>query len=524
MYCAAVAGGTIALIVSSGCSAQTMVSNNETDAGSSGPNRSQDGGVEVADAPSMTEPATPDELDVTLVPDGVTGTQRVNFAVPFSLGKLGDADSIRILAGNTELPAARRVLARYDDGSARSVQLQVDVDVSTTTTLTLQLGVTGATGPSLAAVTTTLAGTGNNVHPRVWVQLPADVLAASGFAGPVTPRSQVQGTALDVWTSQCDYNRWDTAAFIANQSSGREGWLFDRVTAMYRGYAITGSTVPLRSAYREAAIYLAGMTISNGVTTGIAPPDANTDLKYYYGQGMALHYLLTGDDRYREAAEAVSAKVVTMWNPRYNGGSGFWTERHAGFALLAHEWATIVSDDKAAASAARAETAVTAYLDGQMAYPTNYSDPNARCFGHSAGAHGEDYGTMGCSPWMSAILADALDAYARRVGGTRATQARQAIVRLGRIIARDGLDSSGKPYYWLGIGSASDEVDGYNEHWGEAAYIIGMAWDFSGRTETNLKQKADALVTGFSTKGVLAHVRSFNWQCRSAVMAPTFLK
>jgi hypothetical protein len=66
MYCAAVAGGTIALIVSSGCSAQTMVSNNETDAGSSGPNRSQDGGVEVADAPSMTEPATPDELDVTL--------------------------------------------------------------------------------------------------------------------------------------------------------------------------------------------------------------------------------------------------------------------------------------------------------------------------------------------------------------------------------------------------------------------------------------------------------------------------
>lgn len=512
----------IALIVSAGCAAKSM--DTDTDAGSAGPNRSQDGGIPTEDAPPGETPTTPDELAVTLVPDGVTGTQRVNFAVPFSLGKLSDAGAIKILAGTTEVPAARRVLARYADGSARSVQLQVDVNVSTTTTLTLQLGVTGATGPTLVDVPTTLTGTGNNVHPKVWVQVPAVVLAASGFAGPVTPRTQVQTTSLDVWTTQCDYDQWDTDAFIANQSTGREGWLFDRVTSMYRGYAITGSTVPLRSAYREAAIYLAGMTISNGVTTGIAPPDANTDLKYFYSQGMALHYLMSGDDRYREAAEAVSAKVVSMWNPTYNGGTGFWTERHAGFALLAHEWATIVSDDKAAATAARAETAVSAYLAGQMTYPTNYSDPNARCFGHSATAHGEDYGTTGCSPWMSAILADALDAYARRVGGARATQAREAIVRLGRIIARDGLDASGKPFYWLGIGSASDVVDDYDEHWGEAAYIVGMAWDFSGRTDASLKQTADALVSGFTTKGEVAHVRSFNWQCRSAVLAPTFLK
>ncbi len=522
VFRAAFASGSIALIVSA-CSAQSMVEN-ETDAGTSGPDRSRDGGLPTDDALPGETPVTPDQLQVTLVPDGVSGTQRVNFAVPFSLGKLSDAGAIKILAGTTELPAARRVLARYADGSARSVQLQLDVNVSTTTSLTVQIGVTGAAGPTLADVTTTLAGSGNNVHPKVWVQLPSDVMAASGFAGPVTPRSQVQGTSLDVWTTQCDYDQWDTDAFVANQSSGREGWLFDRVTSMYRGYAITGSTVPLRSAYREAAIYLAGMTITNGVTTGIAPPDANTDLKYFFSQGMALHYLLTGDDRYREAAEAVSAKVVGMWNPQYNGGSGFWTERHAGFALLAHEWATIVSDDKAAAIAARAETAVTAYLDGQMTYPTNYTDPDARCFGHSAGAHGESYGTMGCSPWMSAILADALDAHARRVGGTRATQVRQAIVRLGRIIARDGLDSSGKPYYWLGIGAASDEVDDYDEHWGEAAYLVGMAWNFSGRTDTGLKQKADALVAGFTTQGEVGHVRSFNWQCRSAVLAPTFLR
>jgi len=535
-FCAAVAGGAIAL---GACSIRSNL--DAPDAGSDDaerrvghpPNKWRDAAVEVIDAPISTTPdasiVTPSPLPsesiaVTLVADGVTGAQRVNFAVPLSLGKLSDASKLRVLAGAVEVPAARRVLARYSDGSARSVQLQLDVNVSTTTNLTVQLGVTGASGPTMADVTTTLAGSGNNIHPKVWAQLPATYLAASGVAGPVTPRSSITGTALDAWNTLCNYDTWNTDAFLVNAASSRDVWLFDRVTAMYRGYAATGSISPLRSAYREAAIYLGGMTITNGVTTAIAPPNANTDLKYYYSQGVALHYLLTGDDRYREAAEAVSAKVVTMWNPTYNNADGFWTERHAGFALLAHEWATIVSDDKAATIAARAETAVTAFLNHQNSYPSNYTDTTARCWAHTANAHGETFGYVGCSPWMSAILADALDAHARRVGGTRATQIQQSLAKLGRIIARDGLDSTGKPYYWMGVGTTSDLVDDYDEHWGEAAYLVGMAWDASGRTETSLKTKADALLSGFRTNGVIGQVRSFNWQCRSAPMAPTFLK
>src|SRR5690606_36251307 len=153
----------------------------------------------------------------------------------------------------------------------------------------------------------------------------------------------------------------------------------------------------------------------------IPVPTASSDLKYYYSQGMALHYLLTGDERFREAAEAVSARVASMWDPSYDGSDKFWTERHAGFALLAHEWAALVTDDKLAAISARADLAVTEYLEAQAANRFGQTDPNARCFAHTASAHGEDYGTAGCSPWMSAILAYGLDAHARRVGGTRAT-------------------------------------------------------------------------------------------------------
>jgi hypothetical protein len=362
------------------------------------------------------------------------------------------------------------------------------------------------------------------VHPKVWVLIPSAVFTASQLAGPLAPAGEIAGTALDAWSSLCDYDRWDTDDFLVNASASRDVWLYDRVTAMYRGYAITGVLSPLRSAYREAEIYRAGMTISNGVTTNIAVPTAQTDLKYHYSQGMALHFLLTGDDRFREAAEAISARVATMWNPVYDGGDRFWTERHAGFFLLAHEWALAVTDDKAAAIAMRSEAAVNAYLAVQATYPASYTDPTARCFAHSATAHAEGYGYDGCSPWMSAILAEALDGYARRVGGTRAADVRASLAKLGRMLAQNGRDASGRPYYWMGVGTSSDEIDDYDEHWGESAYVVALAWDASGRSETALRQAADELVAGFAAKGEVGQTRSFNWQCRGAVMTPALLK
>ena len=484
-----------------------------------GSNFSQDGGGGEDPIPEM-----PKEFTVSLVPEGVSGMQRVNFALPLPLGMLQGADEVKVIAGSAEVPAARRALAKYADGSVRSVQVQVDVDVSANQSLTIQLGAAGAPGPELAAVATTLAGTGNNVHPKVWVVLPATVLTASGWAGPLIPQADVANTPLDAWKDICDYDQWDTDAFLTNAASSRDVWLYDRVTAMYRGYAVTGAKSPLRSAYREAEIYRAGLTISGGVATGLAVPDANTDLKYYYAQNMALHYLLTGDDRYREAAEAVSAKIASMWNPVYNGADRFWTERHAGFALLAHEWALMVTDDQNATIDSRTEAAVTAFLGTQASYPSNYSDANARCFAHSATAHGEPYGYNGCSPWMSAILADALDQYARRVGGTRAAQVKESLAKLGRIVARDGRDGSGKPYYWMGVGTSSDEVDDYDEHWGEPAYVVALAYAATGKTEPALKAAADQLIAGLAANGVVGQTRSFNWQCRSAIMTPALLK
>jgi hypothetical protein len=366
----------------------------------------------------------PDPIDpafqVHLVPAaGVSGDQIVNFAIPLPPAFLTDPSQVRIAHAGTDLAAARVPLARHADGSLAAVQIQVEVAISGETDLDVEVGVDGGGDRAPVPVADTL--TGADETPRVWALLPATWLAGSSAFGPLVPQAAVTGTPLDAWAGVCDYDRWDTDAFLAGSAS-REVWLFDRVTAMYRGYAITGARGPLESAYREAGLYRRGLT-GDESETRIGVPGAADDLKYHYSQGLAFHYLTTGDVRYREAAEDVALRAHALWtDPAYGGGDDFWTERHAGFALLAYEYAALVSDDRGALFAgwaARRSTPTSTCR--QDSFPASWTDRDARCFAHSATAHGEDYGYVGCSPWMSAILADGLEASTRprRVGGAR---------------------------------------------------------------------------------------------------------
>src|SRR5690606_29094045 len=96
-------------------------------------------------------------------------------------------------------------------------------------------------------------------------------------------------------------------------------------------------------------------------------------------------------------------------------------------------------------------------------------------------------------------------------------------VKLGRILARDARDGSGKPYYMFGVGSSPDSSDPYHEHWGEPAYAVALAWHHSGRSDPFLYTEAMKLIQGMQSHGSAPHLRSFGWQCRGAVAAPRLL-
>jgi hypothetical protein len=501
-------------------------------AGMTGTGQPTGGGAGASVGGTITGPGgstpLPTMLVVHLVPQvGVSGSQRVNFAVPLAPGQLSDETLVRVLSGGVEVSAFRRGLARHGDGSLRSVQLQLQQTFAAQIDIEVRLGEKPATAAlEPVPVPDTLVTPTGESGPRVWALLPAEWLSATGFAGPLVPEVAVAAQPSAAWARLCDYDANDTAAFLdSGYETDRAVWLFDRGTALYRGYARRGDLGPLQSAYIETSIYRNRITGSGEQARNGVAADAAEDVKYTYTQNLALHYLLSGDDRFRESAEDLALGMSKLWpSPGYAGGEDFWTERHAGFSLLAYVWAMIVSDDRSPEFRALADAAVSAYLEIQASYPPGHTDQTARCFAHTADAHGEGGAYFGCSPWMSAILADGLAEYATESSTDRATLVREGLVKLGRIIAKTGIQADGRPLYFMGVDTDQGMLEEYDEHYGESAYLIGMSWYFSGKTDASLRTAADQLVNKLGSDGTAPHLRSFNWQCRSAVQAPWYLQ
>ena len=464
------------------------------------------------EAPDVgVDPSSLEVINVRLVPRAeAAGATRVNVAVPFAAGDVAPGTPVAVRLDGVDLPARSRELSQHADGSVRSLQVQTELPVAQESEIDVVVGAAPDTSLELVPVESTLAPADGTQGPNVWALLPAEHLAQSGIAGPQVPASEIAGTELDVWDALCDYEANDVESFIA-QRSKPDVWLYDTATVSYRGHARRGDLVTLESGYRGAALYRAALSGSGGATR-IGVPDRIDDLKYHYSQGMAIHYLMTGDDRFRESAEGVAARANALWAPEFGGN--LWTERHAGFRLLANVWAAVVSDDRSDQFWQEADRSVEATLAVLDAAPAGPGSPEARCFVHDGDQ---------CSPWMSAIVADGLDAYASERPGPLADRAREAIVQLGRMLARAGRDPSGKPYYMLYV-SGGGEVDDYDEHWGESAYVAAMAWHHSGRSEPELYTAAEQLVAGLSREGSAPHLRSASWQCRSAVATPYYLR
>lgn len=368
-----------------------------------------------------------------LHPSAATATgsaTKVAFGVPFPRGFVADVANIRVTnAAGTEIPAAVsqilpwRSIGGSDPASVRAALVYVDYTFANRDAVTLNVSwgtartqnLTGSQ-PAPDTLWIPIASSGTNAaeypsgdairEPSVYVTLPADWMSKSLLRS----RSQPSGTNSTLaWFDANTVNFGRTAvndvastvpssAFI-NYTGGEEPWLFDRAMALYNVYLRTGDVKWLRHAHRASQWY-AGKVNSIGI---FSLASYAHDLKYSYGVSLLTDYLLTGDARLAAPIQRVAAAGVAEWQTTYSTSIGFWTERHHTYALLAAVTAYELT------GAAEHATRATALADLTISMSNNA----AKCPLHTVEQHEGVAGDtrMMCSPWMSALLADAMMRY-----------------------------------------------------------------------------------------------------------------
>jgi hypothetical protein len=194
-----------------------------------------------------------------------------------------------------------------------------------------------------------------------------------------------------------------TAANRIDYDSSAEPWQLDRASTLWNVYIRTGDARWFREA-RAATRYYASRIGPRGefnLKTSYA------DLKYSYGLPLLIDYLLTGDETLLAPLERIAAFGATF-PATYSPSLGFWTERHQAYALLAAltaweatgkpQHAERVSQLARGTFRAAREPAGTWTADG--------------CVLHTMRQHeGDADDRPVCSPWMNALLGEAIWRY-----------------------------------------------------------------------------------------------------------------
>src|SRR5260370_35106697 len=141
--------------------------------------------------------------------------------------------------------------------------------------------------------------------------LPASWLCDSLVVGPQTSASMSGPYAR--YYSFVERNFPGSLAYLDSQVYSE--WLFDRSNAYHKMYVRTGERKFLEAAY-HAAHFVRLHTRMEGPDAGIFTLKG-PDLKYVYPRAMHIHYLLTGDERMREAGKVMAHYCIKNQNPVY---------------------------------------------------------------------------------------------------------------------------------------------------------------------------------------------------------------
>lgn len=407
---------------------------------------------------------------MTLVP-GATISAGTAVAVPFGLplppAAVGDPALIRVLRDGVEIPAAVTELVRWRSlsgdpavDSLRAVRIWVEVAFAgAPLELTIEYGRSRTlelTDPGDPRSTWVPIASGPDpdeypaaeaiLEPAVYAVYPPDWLGQCALRTRTVPVGNPGWAWFDdflVGAARTAVN--DLPADVPEDQhidylTDYSPWLFDRSLTLFGVYARTGDVTWMRRAHRATRFYVNHLS-----ATGYFDLKGFDDLKYSYGQPLLVDLMLTGDTSLLAPIEAI-ASAGARWEAVYQPGR-FWTERIQAYALLAALSAWEATGAESHGDRVRAIAAAT--FDMTESPASGWAPegcPLHRFVDHEGSGGHEPI----CSPWMSALLADAVWRYHAHSGDPRALEflagLGEFLATSGLYLGQDGLERT-VPYY-----------------------------------------------------------------------------
>lgn len=418
----------------------------------------------------------------------------VSFGVPFPRGTVASATSIRVTdEAGTELAAHVEELTRWRslsggaEGGVRAALVQLSTTLASTTPTSVRVHWGAAPTSSPARMGDPWAGwhpiaasgffpdeypaAAGVGEPAVYATFPPDWLGACILRTRTEPFGTDAGWAFFdgaapefARTGVNDVDPRVTAGNRIDYAGTAEPWLFQRALTLFGVYVRSGDVRWLRHAHRAAQFYASHLNAAGYFDL------AGGDLKYAYGSAMLVDLMLTGDTRHLPRIAAV-ASAGEAWNETYTASTGFWTERHQTYALLAALVAWEATGEAAHADRA-SEIATETFRMARE--PASGWSPEG-CVLHTQDAHeGDGVTDPICSPWMSALLAEAVFRYYVHAGDTMALEFLAGLADFVRTTGST-TDGGGLSPYYLVSSHRRDEPD--IEHSCDVAGLVARgAW------------------------------------------------
>ncbi len=282
-------------------------------------------------------PAASSDLTLTIVRvKSGASPAFVSAAIPFAIGELRASESLQIMAGTTELERSVRVLARWPDGSYRSVLVAFAPPSIDTESVTVRAVLQGNTAKVLASEPEIVRGSSVRAFAASsrWAStgalgLPFQ-LASAGTLAPAFFR-RAAPVFQDVANPPSGAN---VAPHVRNY--------YDHTHALYMHMLALGPSRDLAARIDDEVLLYRENEIAHGDgnkgsysaapdTEATTPLDFNI-VRRMYAQGLVEDYLVTGDARSLEVAKEIAEAFVddvAAQAPFYP-----WTERIPAWTML----------------------------------------------------------------------------------------------------------------------------------------------------------------------------------------------